>query len=603
MKHRLSPAQATIASWPARILLVGLAVPAAALAGPVESTSSFSFQTLQQSMWGPNGPSVVDTGVLFVGPEWNTALPAAHAELPFGLTISTSAIPEVVRDFLGIPNSVTLGSTSKTSIDAFASTSGKIGFDFRAILDPGSVDASYSGQATLSALDAGVNASGLRSLMLTSSEVAPAAKLVTRSPQIDIESNFITKMNAAVGLDGKWVTRPALGEFPSGCPFTVTIVLVDIGVPCAFGGQTEQAINLDPSVHKATLINVDEKTQLLEFTNTGLTVLGLDLVDAAPDSGQVEVELDIAIDVLELVLLAAGGVGGVPIDVTATDQSDPKKPRKGKDVDPTDIVDVKVSLGDLTLYVPLLNTEGTGATGVQTSGQTNLARIDVDADLMASVLFPGVVPVLGAKAGIGIGPLTFISLEADLLDADVGALFLGGQDFSFKPELWQTLAFGEEVSFSLGNGIWQTGDTITTKVGTPILIEIDPFKDLAIVPTYFLGNESPNFTNLTRLLGQPVFEAEILRLDLDLIFPLPDPPALVAKNFFAPLGAPEPLVTLFDESFSLAGFESVEGEGFVIQALQAGTAPEPGSLGLLALGLALLAARRLRRLDRVAVSG
>lgn len=537
-------------------LVVALAVFTFAPPSPADPTNVASdstpldFETFNQSMWGPNGPSVIDTGKLFVGPEWGPASKTVNASLQFGLDIGP----------------VTLGSTSETDVDLTVSTAGgKVGFDFQAILDPGSVDASYSSNASIQILDNGLDGVGKRHLIIQSSESGtPDAGLVTRSPQIDIESNFITQVETSFGIDGKIITQPAFSEFPNPCGGRFQL-------PCIFNGQSEQSVDVDTTVQ---VLNIDDSDQILKFTNTELTIAGINLIGAEPDSGQIEVEFNIGFDAAEFV------AGMNPFDVKVIPAGAPKNPRPGQNADPTDLGGVSFSVGDITLYVPLLNTEGdqfdgalNGVAAVTTEGQTNLARVDVDADFLASVY--AALPPLGVDVSIGPSAFRF-GFGADILDADVGGLFLGDQQFAFAPELMQTLQFNEEVEYRIGStGAFQLGDTIVSKVGEFIEILANPLSLIDVTPVYHLVNQ---FMNQTRLLLQPVFEADLLKFTVDAPTPIPDPPGAVVKNFQQNLGPPITLPDLFNETFALGGFDAVPGATLSLEpAIDAMARLETGS--------------------------
>ncbi len=538
------------------LVITGVAMSFAAATPPAQAmfidtqASNVSFETLGQSMWGPNGPSVVDTGVLFIGPEWNNATATGNATLQFGKTISLTSISKTIRDLAGLPSSVTIGSTSETDVDLSGRTSGKIGLDFRAIFDPGSVDAFFDGRAATTITEQAPDPLGYRSFVVDTRQVLAEATLVTRSPQIDIESNFVTQMEAFIGIDGKVITQAEFGKVPAGCPYKIGVFTV----PCVFNGQSEKSFNIDTEVQ---VIDLDDKEELLKVTNDVVRVAGLELFGPDEDSGQIEIEFDISVDVAELI----SGTGN-PVDVTVG----PAGERKQKDVDPTDVIDASFSIGDITLSVPLLNTQATeqlnGVKEVTTSGTTNLARLDVDADAMATIFFG--LPPLGATLGAG-----GFSISPDLVDADLGVQTLAGQDFSFEPTLMQRTTFSEEVYVRVAGGAWEMASEVITTVGESFEFQTNPFSNVTVDTTYFLNNQ---LTNLTTLLGQPVFEMAILQLAFGTPFPVPTPSSIAAATFLEPLSDPFKIATLFDETFALNGFDENGGDQFDIAASLNGVA-------------------------------
>lgn len=555
--------------WGVRVAsALGFACLAApSMAAPIYSgVSALSFATAGQSMWGPSGPPRLDTGVLTVGPSWDVTT-TQRVSQDYRYTI-----PLIER------------STSQADLDVTLGSSGRMGFDFRAILDPGSVDARYSGAAAITVSEAGSTATTRRFTVATGAAAPAAAQIQTRSPQIDIESNFFTRYRATVAASGEAITRPDKQEWGrTGCAIQTPL---GCGLP-TFGWittQTEQTANIPDGT--ATFLNVNDSVQLLKITNQQISVVGLDVATAGQNN-QLALNFDIGFDPVEWL---AGQPG---LDVRVRDDSDPSRPRKSKNLDPSDIVGVSFSMGDVTAYVPLLNTDSgdvdPAAGPIMTAGDTRLAKFDVDGDFFMTTLFG--IPF---GATVSLGPF---SASADLVDADLGTVFLSDQAFSFDPSVEVTLTTDRPARFRLvdasGNpiGPWMEGTSITVPLGALVEIESDGSGELRVTPTYRLRN---TFTNRTRLLAGLEYDVAFLQASIDgpaSAF-IDYPGVAPAKRFTDFLLDPTPLATLFDQAYELGGFNDVLGETIALAARNdlPSTVPEPWSLALFGLGLFGLAA-------------
>jgi hypothetical protein len=524
-------------------LVLGL-VASPAMATVYSGTSALDFSTAGESMWGANGPDRVDTGTLFLGPQWNV-----------------SATQTVSQDYrYTIP--LIERSTSQSNLNIILGSQGKIGFDFRAILDPGSVDANYSGSAQINVSDGG-RQDGTRRFVIDSAAAAPStAQLKTFSPQIDIESNFITDYKATLSASGRAITQPnkqvyttigCLQDSPLGC------VIPKLGWKTTVSEETASI----PS-QTLTLFDVKDTFQLLKVTNQEITVAGFEIA-AADTDGQLALNFDIGFDPLEYL---AGREG---VDVRIVEEGGDGRPRKSKNLDPTDIVSASFSMGDVTAYVPLLNTDSggvDGATTIHTSGSTRLAKLDVDGDFIVTTQTG--IPF---GATLGVGPF---EVSADLIDADLGNVFLADQNFGFDSYVEVTYGASKSVRFRAlddqGNpiGDWTEGQQFTVKLGTKVEIESVDGAAVDVTPTYRLRN---TFTNQTRLLAGLEYDVAFLQASTSgPASEFIDYPAVApAKRFTDFLLDPAPLATLFNDSFELDGFNTIQGETFTL----AGATPPP----------------------------
>lgn len=487
------------------------------------STSAVQFVTENQSMWGPNGPPIIDSGVLFAGTEWDAS----------------------INPLLG-------SEAANNFIQLNAATSGKIGLDFQAILDPGSVDASFGGQASLEVVEGDEGTFTIQSQMVGS----PTGSLQTRSPNIDLESNFVFELAASLGIRAEvgtpdlQLTVPTV-HFETQCAFEGTIFEVCAPVPI-FGTKVVTVPGVTFASFNEEIISFDisEAIELLKITNQEIRIFE-QTVATADDGENLSFGFDLGFNPL------------TGLDVSPIDEDNPKKDEKPHDTEFKDLFDLGVSfsMGDVTVEVPTLNLQENtfttvgGDTGLRTSGATNLARIDIDADFLASFLFG--LPPLGATAGISIGPISLFEFSYDLLDVDIGPQFSIGQDFEFLPELLVTMNFSEPVEIG-GMAVSQ----YTMPVGSSVEASFagaNAGQDLVITPTYKLANQ---FRNTTNLLVAPQVDLLALGASFDTFLgpifdaALFDPPPIT--------GPPANLATLFNQSYTLGGFLPVLGDMLLV---------------------------------------
>lgn len=484
----------------------------ASVLAPVE------FETTNQSMWGPAGPSAVDTGTLFSGIEW---------DVEFSPIVGS----EAANNFIALD----------------AATSGKIGVDFRALLDPGSVDASFATQVSLEV----VRGDGDQFTIHSELVGGPTGQLLTRSPNIDIQSNLIFELAAFLEVRGEIGTPDVTITVP-----TVTWVdrFIDtlfgrITVPTPVFGSTQVTIpGITLAAFEQTLLDFDiaNTLELLKLTNDPahpeFSILGFDLADAAPGEN-LAATFELAFDPLAPPTF---------FDVNVVDPDNPQKPKKDHNVNPFD-VGVELSMGDITIEAATLfledNTFSAGA--LTASGAANLARIDIDADFLATILLG--LPPLGASAGISVAGFDLASFSYDLLDVDIGPQFSVSQDFEFVPELWVTLSFDKPV---IVNGQATTQHTMPVGSSLDVIFAgANAGETLDVQTSYFINNV---FRNSTNLLVAPFVDALVLGASLDTFLgPIFDG----ALYDFDPIAGPATkLATIFEQTYSLGGFEALDGE-------------------------------------------
>jgi hypothetical protein len=239
---------------------------------------------------------------------------------------------------------------------------------------------------------------------------------------------------------------------------------------------------------------------------------------------------------------------------------------------------IDFTFGELTLDIPNINTVGSynAQTGVMTStGQDDFLRLTMDLDLLAT-------------SALGIPPLEGDACIADvfcvgynILDAEAGPDVNIGQTFTFTPELMVTYAFSSPVRELDGTEITSK----TMKVGQSVQLLPGQNANFTVTPTFALDN---TFRNQTKLLISGVLDIDALEGSIPLIG---DFGPVFSREFSTSQAG----LTVFNNQWSFL-FAEIEGESFEIEVV-----PEPGTLLLVATGVALAARRR--RLARQAGVG
>ena len=230
---------------------------------------------------------------------------------------------------------------------------------------------------------------------------------------------------------------------------------------------------------------------------------------------------------------------------------------------------VSQSLGDVTIFVPNLNTSGNAGTNgdISSMGSADVLQLGLDMDAVLSYGFPALT-FLGLSASAGP-----FSIGYDLLDWDAGPFFELTQDFLFDPILKVQLDFDTFVDVA---GMGLVNQIIAPVDSIPDITLLS--KSVMVSPTFFLENE---FTNKTGFDIDPFMELALLcasaSFDVGIFsFGVLD---VCARKF--PFRADGPNINVFDETFAL-NFSSFATSPFFITAV-----PEPGTVMLFAVGLAI----------------
>lgn len=438
-----------------------------------------AFATTNQSMWGLD-TAILDTGLKFLGTTWNTSGPLFDVDA-------------------GVANA-----------EVYASSRGRVGVDFQATLDTGSVDASYSDTVSLEVNEVARYTYSIKGKL----DGTPTGSLVTRSPSIDISSNLIFDVEATVGVRGY---APFAGNFDE------SLKVID--------------------TNGATL-------NLLTLNNRQFSVLGDDLAMAEPEQ-----DLSFSADLTFNPVLRA-------FEADLKDEN--SKPKKEKPHSKNPLEDaIEFSAGDVTVYVPNIGLEqdeyaGTYLPTIRAAGQADLMRLDLDVDFLAvtGALFASGVPTPGAL-GATFGVDGLFDVELDIVDFDAGPVVSIKQDFRFEALPAVTYVFNHPVGIidpnHPENPPTQFVTSHTTSVGQPFDFYYKG-DDLQIATSYEVNG---TLHNITDLIAAAQYELDVLRVGGSVLgIDLGSAQVLERDG----RGQAARLATLFNQEFELGGFQPATGQ-------------------------------------------
>ncbi len=480
--------------------------------------SDLYFETSGQSMWNTGTTYQFDETV-FLGSEWKNKTVTVG-----GITGGRS---NVCVPYLGC----TVADT-RTGIKARMTTSAKVGFEFGVKIDSGSVNAAVSYAADLFVPESGKLSPGEFVQLNTNSDFFGRQRLNTIFPT--------TTLSASMVLGAK------ADFFIKGC-------VISLGCKKSSSGE----IGFDPYTQELVTLNKNGEG--------GVELLG----------GAVK-----ASTLAKLVSLASGDIP----TIAPTDPSAPNQPGVGEiivDIENGFPVDIDIPadgggltssrLGNITLYLPQPDTSGgldqsTGS--LKSSGQDDFIDLSVDVDNVISTFGYESPGAMGGTVNIpAIG-----TVDYDLINVELGSKIDLRQEFELTPTLMVDLVFDNPV--------------MVAGVGMVTEIKNQVWDELAEI-AFFTGKTTvtPEFWLNATLTNKTLFDVDINML-LDLLS------ANIDYTFFGKSGKIEMGIgnvfdgtfnlfdpTIYNKSFSLAGFNRIYGESFTV------TVPEPGTLLLISIGL------------------
>ena len=227
-------------------------------------------------------------------------------------------------------------------------------------------------------------------------------------------------------------------------------------------------------------------------------------------------------------------------------------------------IDAGVSgLVSATLHLPQPDASGglDTATGtIKATGQDDLVDLNVDVDAAVSLAVTGGVTANAFGFSVPIG--NFGSVGYDVIDVNIGPSIDLRQDFELDPTLFVQLVFDKAVMVA--------GELVTELISAWDLLPNIFFLDdvTTVTPTFFVDAELRNETLLDFDLD---FLIDLLQINFDLLgferqFGIGNVLAQSIDLFQSP--------NLFDNLFSLQGFDLQVGDSFVIDFLAGSTTPE-----------------------------
>jgi hypothetical protein len=269
-------------------------------------------------------------------------------------------------------------------------------------------------------------------------------------------------------------------------------------------------------------------------------------------------------------------------------------------------IDAGVSgLATATLYVPQPDASGglDVATGtLKASAQDDLVDLRVDVDAVVSLAVTGGLSTDAFGFNLPIGNIG--SVGYDVIDVSIGPSIDLQQDFELDPTLFVQLAFDKAVMIA--------GELVTELISAWDLLPDIFFMDdvTTVTPTFFVDADLRNQTRLDIDLD---FVTDLLQINFDMLgFDREFGIGNVLDQSVDLFQSPD----LFDNLFSLQGFDLQICESFTVDFLGETTAPqsfaarsainpietfsgdsvpEPGALGLIFLGLFGFVALRQQR--------
>jgi hypothetical protein len=550
---------------------------------PLSVSDSMTFTTLDQGLWGPGtAPLVekgftlkvvdVDTGPISIGGidtlstsipnpaylAWSAAynscrLAYSHSTCINGATINLG-FTKIKIPGVGSPPPTRLPvDLGKNGLEISADIDVEAGFKGKLVVDSGKVDVTYPTTVTLSTDRDSYRAGELVTLR-TSETVTVAPTMSTEFSDIDVSLSVFANLDVFTAVEAYLVDKGG----------AVTVFDVDRNLEYELLGLSVGNSEIGLRLYELDPFVLDTTGGL------GLNLFKLKYPPCVDGAGAAQ-----SCTPLSLIPLADFQLQVPDLDTA---------PPTDSTWDGTKITNTQLPIERSAANPDDLTLIG-GGVGFH---RTDLAKADIDVDgiISAASISAGAPIVLGVNPSI---PLV-VSLEANLIDFDLGAFFGIGQTMTFDPELKSLLSFSVPLEVETSPGVYEAMTSLTIVVGDEVKFR-HPGVDFEIVPTYSLENL---FQNITELLISPVASLSVAQLKLGGILPGVlgiGFDAALYQNVFA-LSDPISAARLGDsDPFELAGFASFGGSALLLRTAAA-SAPEPATPALLlAVALSLLVVR------------
>ncbi len=533
MKTTTTRVAACLAAW---------ALASAAWADPtLYDPGSFGFESDDQSMWGPGEAFQLDEDYFF-GLEWDESTSFGSIN-NFPGTGGTITNPLYTTWSLALSACTGLGTPRDICINGAIGIPGIGDAPSRTISNP--ISAVPVGAEVTLATDGRVGFEFGVTIDSGSVDAAVGFDNVTATIPDAVEAGAnggLVNLNPTADLTGDDLTS----QFP-------TIVLTSGLVFDIYAGITGEAC-IGGCIPINASMNVDPDLPIVSFNEDGEG--GIEWFGGDP------------------LLEAALGAGGVSLPTGL----------------PAENVPLAGGLAEVDLFLPQPNAsyDGTDGTSLFASGQDDLINLQLDFDNLVSL-----AATQGATQNLYGGSLDlgFGSASWDFVDVDFGPALDLRQEFTLTPTLMVDLAFSRPVDY-----LGQMVDFVGGLEWNALPDFMFGLGETLVTPTFYLGYEGQR--NVAGFLNELLLDIDgLLEIDL-LTFGISigkDLGVLGDYTFNRSWGLGSLVeafdigqLSLFDLDFGLGGFSEYQASAFSVRVGEATSVSEPGSLGLLALGLALL---------------
>ena len=529
-------------------------------AGAIYDAGSLEFGTTEQSMWGTGAATVLKNSV-FVGTQWTDESGGVGGIIGEKSTVTINTNPvwwawkacKETVDFLcgSQPSKGQIKETidTRTGARVDLTTSGKFGLEFGYEINSGSVDASAAFSATA---------------------VVPGR--VDQKQFVDLQT--VSLLNEGeISTQSPWISAymDGIAEFSGTIEGQACLILT---------GCTPKG--------KLNLPGVDTRLKIASIDPNSLKILPEALPVADPNDPNVPfAEVKLLNQTLTLEGALSAAVPPVPGFKLSTSQF-----TIASSVPPTPALTTE--LASLEFQVPEIQTTGGLENGQITSGgRDDVLKPKIDLDGVAAM---GGFPPLGFGVDLIDAGGFKVSAQLDALDIDAGPDIGITQDFVLDPMLMVMLDFSHPV---LIDGL--LGEHTTWSGAWEALPEIAFLSTTTVNPTFWLDAMLTNTIGIDLGLSGTIdllkFSFTASAGSVNILSTNP-----ISLNSLLGLGnelfATEKLkLPIYSTPFMLGGFTPIVAGAFTVLV------PAPGTLAILAIGLAAAGGAHRRRAQRATLAG
>lgn len=453
----------------------------------------------------------------------------------------TASFGEIAGGVSTVTNPLyTISVDTRNGATLSVNSSGKVGLEFGYSIDSGSVDSMVDFSALANLPDTVVGQSDV--INLNTRSLLDNGTLQTQSPKVEAYISAIMQLSGSVNATACANVPLIIGGCTSG-GFSLPTLNMD-----------QRILSVDPNSIKVLdgVLPGDNPLAEIPLANQSLTLEG-GATFAPPAVG-----------------FKLTGPGGLTLASTL-----PPTPA------------LTVDLAELSVQVPDIATSGgkSGANTISSNGRDDFLSLQLDLDGAAS-LFGGLPPLEVNATLIDAGEFK-VEANLDLIDVDAGPVLGITQDFELVPTLMVDLAFSNPIQIAGMLGLQSNWTGAWADLPDFSLLETTTFS-----PTFWVDALFSNDFGLDLGLKGTLdvlklgATASAARVNLLNIGP-------ISLNGLLGLGntlfdTDKVGFSVFNNQFGFGGFNRIAGNSFTIRV------PEPGTVGMLLLGLLLLGLARRR---------